>query len=347
MVEISILLYVHNCENFLKESLHSLINQTFSDFEIFCIDDESDDDSLEILDSYSKKDARIRFVSIKYMGFSKAMNKAMSFVDGKYIYIMKPSTFLKFNALDILYNHAEKTESDIIFTDVNYQYENMYYNKSDSIYQIQQNISNQVFNYKELNNLIFSIDPSLENKFYRLKFIKNGELKFSEDLKYPEYLFFYNSLLSADKISYVQEFLFDYKKPFEFLKRDEIKIGNIFKEYDLILKKFSEINEFAVYKHYFLELKLSFFMREYSRIKEDYKENFFNIFRNDLIDTFLSGEFEDESIEFLSDFNRKIFEQILISENIYEFYLLRKNLFITTEFNNIINRKAFLKSVHN
>ena len=47
------------------------------------------------------------------------------------------------------------------------------------------------------------------------------------------------------------------------------------------------------------------------------------------------------------NFNRKIFEQILISENIYEFDLLRKNLFMTTEFNNIVNRKSFLKSKRN
>ena len=194
--------------------------------------------------------------------------------------------------------------------------------------------------------MVFSIDLSLENKFYRLDFIKNKGLEFFEDLIYPEYLFFYDSLLCANKISYLKEFLFDYKKPFEFLKRDEIKIENIFKEYNLILDKFSEINEFNNFKYYFLELKLSFFMREYARIKEDYKEIFFSIFRNDLIDTFLSDDFEDESIEFLSNFNRKLFEQILISENIYEFDLLRKNMFITTEFNDIINRKSFLKSAY-
>ena len=194
--------------------------------------------------------------------------------------------------------------------------------------------------------MVFNIDPSLENKFYRLDFIKNKGLEFFEDLIYPEYLFFYDSLLCANKISYLKEFLFDYKKPFEFLKRDEIKIENIFKEYNLILDKFSEINEFNNFKYYFLELKLSFFMREYARIKEDYKEIFFSIFRNDLIDTFLSDDFEDESIEFLSNFNRKLFEQILISENIYEFDLLRKNMFITTEFNDIINRKSFLKSAY-
>ena len=93
------------------------------------------------------------------------------------------------------------------------------------------------------------------------------------------------------------------------------------------------------------QLKISFFLREYGRIKESYKEDFFNVFRNDLIDSFLSDEFDNQSVEFLSNFNRKIFEQVLISENIYEFEFLRKNLFSTTEFNAILDRKSFLKSI--
>lgn len=347
MVAISILLYVYNCENFLRDSLDALINQSFHDFEIFCIDDESNDNSLKIIREYSKRDARIRYISIKHSGFSKALNKFISLTGGKYLYIMKPSTNLKFNALDMLFQQAEKTDADILFTDINWQYNNIYYNKSDSINQIQQKMDNPVFNHKNLDNLIFSIDPSLENKFYRLDFIKNNDLKFFNDLNYPEYLFFYNSLLLANKISYLKDFLFNYKKPFEFLKRDEIKIENIYKEYDLILQSFRDFNEFKNYKNNFLDLKISFFMREYSRINEEYKDDFFNIFRNDLIDRFLCEDFEDKSIENLSKFNRKIFEQLLISESIYEFVLLRKNLFITTEFNTINDRKAFLRKAGN
>lgn len=345
MGEISILLYVYNCGSFLKDSLDSLINQSFQDFEIFCIDDESDDNSLEILMEYSKKYARIRYISINHLGFSKAMNEALNSAKSKYIYIMKPSTCLKPTALEILFKQAEKNNVDMIFTDLNYQYDTLYYNKSDSINQIQQNVNKQVFDYKELKNLLFAIDPSLENKFYRLDFLKNQQIKFFNDLIYPEHLFFYNSLLRAKKISFLNEFLFEYIKPFEFLKKDEIKIKNIFKEYGLILDRFREFNEFDNYKNNFLELKLSFFLREYSRIPEDYQEYFFNILKRDLIGEFLSDEFEDISLEFLSNFNRKLFEQIIISENIYEFKLLRKNLFMTNEFNTIVDRKSFLKSI--
>ena len=77
MVDISILLYVHNCGSFLKDSLDSLTNQSFKDFEIFCIDDDSDDNSLEILREYSKNYSYIRHISTNRLGFSKAMNDAL------------------------------------------------------------------------------------------------------------------------------------------------------------------------------------------------------------------------------------------------------------------------------
>ncbi len=161
MAEISILLYVYNCEGFLKDSLDSFIDQSFNDFEIFCIDDESEDNSLEILEEYSKKDDRIKHISIKHSGFSKAMNQAINSAEGKYLYVMKPSTNLKFNALEILFKRAEKTNADMIFAEINYQYKNTYYNKSDSLNQIKQNINGNVFHHKDLKNLIFAIDPSL------------------------------------------------------------------------------------------------------------------------------------------------------------------------------------------
>ena len=191
MVEISVLLYIYNCESFLKDSLDSLIDQSFNNFEIFCIDDESEDNSLKILEEYSKNDDRIRHISIGHVGFSKAMNQAIGLTEGKYLYVMKPSNNLKFNALESLFKRAEKTNADMIFTDINYQYKNIYYDKSDSISQIQHNINKEVFHHNDLKNLIFSVDPSLENKFYRLDFIKNNKLGFFEDLNYPEHLFFY------------------------------------------------------------------------------------------------------------------------------------------------------------
>ena len=52
---VSIVIPVYNSEQFLKESLESIINQTYSNIEIICVNDGSTDNSLEILKSYSDK----------------------------------------------------------------------------------------------------------------------------------------------------------------------------------------------------------------------------------------------------------------------------------------------------
>ena len=49
MVAISIVIPVYNVEKYLKECLDSILNQTFKDFEVICVNDGSTDNSLEIL----------------------------------------------------------------------------------------------------------------------------------------------------------------------------------------------------------------------------------------------------------------------------------------------------------
>lgn len=58
---ISIVMPVYNCEKYLKESLDSILNQTYKNIELICVDDGSTDHSLDILNFYSKKDSRLRY----------------------------------------------------------------------------------------------------------------------------------------------------------------------------------------------------------------------------------------------------------------------------------------------
>ena len=58
-VKISIIIPVYNVEDYLKECLDSLIRQTYTEFEIICIDDGSSDNSLDILKKYQLLDTRI------------------------------------------------------------------------------------------------------------------------------------------------------------------------------------------------------------------------------------------------------------------------------------------------
>jgi len=82
--KITVLMPVYNGEKFLRESVESILNQTYKDFEFLIIDDGSMDKSLEILESYDDK--RIKIVKNKgNLGLVKSLNKGLTLANGKYI----------------------------------------------------------------------------------------------------------------------------------------------------------------------------------------------------------------------------------------------------------------------
>ena len=74
--KISVLMSVYNSEETIEESINSVLNQTFSDFEFLIIDDCSTDSSLEIIKKFEKTDSRITvFCNEKNLGLTKSLNK--------------------------------------------------------------------------------------------------------------------------------------------------------------------------------------------------------------------------------------------------------------------------------
>lgn len=83
--KISVLMCVYNAENYLKDSIESILNQTYKNFEFIIIDDGSTDSSRKILEFYAHKDARIILFNQKNMGLTKALNRGIAVSKGKYI----------------------------------------------------------------------------------------------------------------------------------------------------------------------------------------------------------------------------------------------------------------------
>jgi glycosyltransferase involved in cell wall biosynthesis len=83
---ISIVLPVYNAGSFLREALDSVLNQTYKDWELICIDDGSTDYSLNILQEYSLVDSRIKvYKNKKNQGVSATTNFAISKCHGQYL----------------------------------------------------------------------------------------------------------------------------------------------------------------------------------------------------------------------------------------------------------------------
>ena len=77
MPQISVVLPVYNVEEYLRQCLDSLANQTFEDFEVICVNDGSGDSSLSILEEYASEDERFKIISQENKGLSSARNTGM------------------------------------------------------------------------------------------------------------------------------------------------------------------------------------------------------------------------------------------------------------------------------
>ncbi|MDY0016286.1 MAG: glycosyltransferase [Candidatus Delongbacteria bacterium] len=83
---ISVIMSVYNSEQYLQESVDSILDQTFNDFEFIVTDDCSTDGSFEIIKSYAKKDKRIKyFRNAENIGLTKSLNLMLDIAKGKYI----------------------------------------------------------------------------------------------------------------------------------------------------------------------------------------------------------------------------------------------------------------------
>lgn len=114
MIKISVIIPVYNSQKFIRQCLDSILNQTFSDFEIICIDDESNDRSYSILLEYSLRHKKLKVIRQSNMGQGIARNKGVALAVGKYVKFVDADDYLHPDALQILYETSERTRADII-----------------------------------------------------------------------------------------------------------------------------------------------------------------------------------------------------------------------------------------
>ena len=117
MPKVSIVIPTYNVENYLRECMESVINQTLSDIEIICINDGSTDGSLKILREYADRDERVILIDKKNEGYGVGMNTGMDIASGEYIGIVEPDDFVPLTMYEDLYNIAKDNELDFVKAD--------------------------------------------------------------------------------------------------------------------------------------------------------------------------------------------------------------------------------------
>lgn len=118
---ISVIVPVYRAEKYLADCVESILQQSFSDFELLLIDDGSPDGSGVMCDTYCEKDARVRVIHKENGGVSSARNVGMDQAQGKYIVFVDSDDYLGENYLQALYAVQQTAKESNVFVLSDYQ----------------------------------------------------------------------------------------------------------------------------------------------------------------------------------------------------------------------------------
>lgn len=110
---ISVIIPVYNMEQYLSRCLDSVLNNTYLNLEVICIDDGSKDSSLKILREYEKKDSRVVVIAKENGGVSSARNAGLERVTGQYVSFVDPDDFVHPQFYELLLATLKGSKSDI------------------------------------------------------------------------------------------------------------------------------------------------------------------------------------------------------------------------------------------
>lgn len=106
--KISVVLAIYNVAPYLRQCLNSIVNQTYRNLEIICVDDGSTDESGAICDEYAAQDARVHVIHQKNQGEPFARNAGLDTISGDYVYFADGDDWLELDMLETLHDMMDE-----------------------------------------------------------------------------------------------------------------------------------------------------------------------------------------------------------------------------------------------
>lgn len=296
MVKISVIIPVYNVEKYLEKCLDSIINQTFEDMEIICIDDGSTDSSLEILNKYAGNDKRIKVVAQENSGPSQTRNKGIELAQGEYLTFVDSDDWIEEDCLEKVYINAISNNSEVVlFNAIEHKSNNKF--KKRIYLPIEEDIdyNNFSFDYNYNKQLAMNNVFVVWSKLYKTSFLKDNDLRFNVDYKmFEDVPFHIETILFAESISYVPEILYNYNRlnlnSTQTHKSDYNHRLVLFDIFDDIQGVLLENNIFNEFKLNFIEFKILQSKENLNRTEDQFKEEFYAKMRSEFIKMRLDNE---------------------------------------------------------
>lgn len=203
---ISIIVAAYNIASYISGCIDSLINQTYENIEIIIVNDGSNDDTGEIIDSYAKQDSRIKTIHKKNTGVSDTRNKGIEAASGEYIGFADGDDTVDKHMYEFLYHNLVKHNADIShcgYRIVRDNYEDVLIHGTGEV-RIQ-NRNQGIIDLLKGD----SIEPSIWNKLYKRNILER--VKFDSNIAMLEDLLFnINAFDNSHKSIFIDKPMYSY-----------------------------------------------------------------------------------------------------------------------------------------
>ncbi len=253
-IKISVIIPIFNAEDFLPECLQSICDQTLHDIEIICVNNGSNDNSLQILESFAKRDQRIRILNITKSNAGAARNAGLKIARGEYLSFIDADDFTEPKMLESTYNLAVKHRSDIVVFDF-YTFDNNTKTRLDKHSNIFPEVPESTFSPDKISSSLFGAFKNCPwNKLFRKDFITEHQIKFQEIPRSNDIFFTYIALATSSKITVLKRPLINYRinNKSSLQSTNELSPLSFWDAFKLIKYQLTKLNLYSRYEQTFL-----------------------------------------------------------------------------------------------
>lgn len=274
---ISVIVPVYNVEKYLSTCLDSILNQTFSNIEIICVNDGSTDRSRKILEYYQYKDCRIKIVDKVNGGLSSARNAGMRVAQGEFFSFIDSDDWVENTMLEKLYNNITSLNTDIAICGV-HQYDetrqciddsNLYY----TLGFFNETFDNRDFSYKDVKPFLMDVCVMAWNKLYRRSLIEKCNAWFPDGLIFEDGPFFFTIFFQTERVSIVRDFLYFYRvnRKNSIIHKAGKKFLNIIDVAEIMYSKIKDLPDYDDIRYVFFMKKVEDIISRFDNLKPQYR----------------------------------------------------------------------------
>ena len=211
--KVSIIIPVYNAEEYLDKTISSLLDQTYDNLEIICVDDGSNDNSKTILKNLAAKDNRIIVYCKENGGPSRARNFGIDHCTGDFLCFVDADDFVEKSAVKRLVEAAEANEADVVIFGIDEYHNDLHRYLPMPHAVVKGKVPyGEVFDPRDVDDFFEYMVGFTVNKLYRMSYFKTLNVRFPVIGAHEDMPFTYAAVAPSHQVFYLDKVLYHYRR---------------------------------------------------------------------------------------------------------------------------------------